>query len=140
MVCTDKGLKNVPFSMWDNTTEFKEIGIGYSLYFDVMKFLLLISLGIFILFALPSMFFNYDGNECLPEEQIEILKERIMGTSYSDRTLLEGKSYFLPSIFGSLGEKALTMGNEMKTVMFFYCLTKNFVGSEENCSSFSDMN
>lgn len=54
--------------MWDNTSDFKEIGIGYSLYFDVMKFLLLISIGIFVLFALPSMIFNFDGNECLPEK------------------------------------------------------------------------
>ena len=94
-----------------------------------MKFLIWISIGIFILFALPSSFFNLDGSECLPESEIEVLKEKILNTSYNDRTLLEGKSYFLPEFLGGLGSSAVSFGSEMKTVMFFYCFTKNIVGT-----------
>lgn len=139
LVATEHGIENIPFSICDSTSEFKDIGIGYSLYFDVMKFLIYISIGIFIIFALPSMFFNYDGEECLSESKMEVLKEKILKTPYKDRKLLQGKSYFLPDTFGDWGSSAFEISGEMETVMMSFCSTKNLIGSEASCTKFSDL-
>ena len=104
-----------------------------------MKFLIVISIGMFIFFSLPSMVSNYTGDECLPEEEMEKLKEKILETKFDERNVLEKNTKFLPGFLGFFGQNALHINNEMKTVMYFFCFTKNYIESQENCSKFSEI-
>ena len=107
------GVKNVPYSLWDCTSTFSEVGVGYSLYFDVLKFLIYIMIAIFIIYGIPSTYFNYVGSVCLQPEQMEAMSQKILSTSFKDRAQMQGSAYQLPEFFGFLGLNFLEFENEI---------------------------
>ena len=96
--------------MCDSTSEFSQMGVGYAIYFDTAKFLILVTALTLGVVAGVDIYLNYGGNGSVNIEDLPLIKETIKNFNYTqfDRNQeTESKSIF--QSINIFGDSSLTL-------------------------------
>jgi len=120
-------LDNKPFEMGEDIDNFSQMGVGYSLFFKYLKFLLFITVIPILLYALYTAHYYSKGTGCIPPEKL---------TSYQTDIDVYLETSSAPRAIGSLAINTASRGKTLSYFMKIFCYTK-ILWKDNDCEEYS---